>query len=469
VNHPKIIHTLLIFQTKEWLAEARKLCLQTFPSHFKLQITDNLVSAAELIEIQNMNFDLVIIEHLSKAQAMLKSFIALQSKAYFIVATPKEHAKILKLSISHLALIDTNAFAANLQVALVSIAQKDQFQVSGEHNTNTNTNSKQENADDFEFVSLPTENFIKTGAVIIDVYIRMPQGNYVRLYKIGDDLDNNDIRQLKKRGESFYQKIQKSTQVTSAIRPETTLKNLDQALDKDKLPFDQAAALFNQSIDQVRDLLQNGGFDQNAQMIAKKSIELAVRALGSKPRLATILKQLKDKSGDYIITHSFLVGQVACALAYQMQWPSSSTYLKLSLAAFLHDISLNSTDLALIDYLPDAESSGRFSHQDILALKMHPVKASELSRNFTEIPSDVDQILNQHHERPDGKGFPKQISGKAISPLAALFIIAHDMVHAMYKDETLTYQKFLHDRQDYYSVGQFKKIILKILGETSAA
>ena len=51
------------------------------------------------------------------------------------------------------------------------------------------------------------------------------------------------------------------------------------------------------------------------------------------------------------------------------------------------------------------------------------------------LPPDVDSIILEHHERPDGTGVPKQLTANQIKPLSSIFIFAHDIVDIIFSLE----------------------------------
>ena len=85
-----------------------------------------------------------------------------------------------------------------------------------------------------------------------------------------------------------------------------------------------------------------------------------------------------------------------------MGWESDTTFHKLTLAAFFHDITISKPELAEFETMEQANKIG--SRTDFLEVKGHPMAAAEVLRKFREIPPDVDVIVAQHHERPNGKG-----------------------------------------------------------------
>jgi HD-GYP domain-containing protein (c-di-GMP phosphodiesterase class II) len=176
-----------------------------------------------------------------------------------------------------------------------------------------------------------------------------------------------------------------------------------------------------------------------------------------------ILEDLKIKEGSYISGHSLMVANVGCALAYRAGWTSAPTLFKICLAAFLHDISLHHEVMARIRSMDEVRSVG-LDVEQVKELRLHPIRAGEYARQFSEIPTEVEQIVIQHHERPDGSGFPRGLNATQISPLGALFIIAEDLVHEALEDSGITVNSFFEKRAAYYSRGQFKKIATAVRG-----
>jgi response regulator RpfG family c-di-GMP phosphodiesterase len=75
----------------------------------------------------------------------------------------------------------------------------------------------------------------------------------------------------------------------------------------------------------------------------------------------------------------------------------------------------------------------------------------------------LEEILLNHHERPDGKGYPNAIPGNKIPPMACVFIVAHDLVD--YLQSGFAYpsiENFLKLNEKEYQAGNFRKIALAL-------
>jgi hypothetical protein len=97
---------------------------------------------------------------------------------------------------------------------------------------------------------------------------------------------------------------------------------------------------------------------------------------------------------------------------------------------------------------------------EIVRYRLHPLHAAQTAQTIDVLPPDVDQIILQHHEAPDGSGFPRGLTANRIHFLAAVFIIGEDLVHFLDDGEALetSLKDFLTWGEVRYQSGNFKKI-----------
>src|SRR5690606_5192267 len=147
-------------------------------------------------------------------------------------------------------------------------------------------------------------------------------------------------------------------------------------------------------------------------------------------------------------------------LAKQLEWISKQTMDKLVYAAVLSDITLAvRPELLMIRSRQELEASS-FSPEDRKLVLGHPKDAANLIKNyFKGAPPDTDALAYQHHEMPDGSGFPLGLRADKISPLSALFIVASEFSYYFIKDDEPTLDDFIlkcHSRFDFMN---FRKVI----------
>lgn len=240
---------------------------------------------------------------------------------------------------------------------------------------------------------------------------------------------------------------------------------LQKAAKVEKLSKEVAAEL-TQSLDSALAMGSKMGFNEEVQHMTKVNVLQTIAVVKKAPKLSEILDRIRAEKGKYISTHSMMLAHVACAFATKLDWTNDMTYQKLTLAAFLHDSPLQNHELAKLQTLRELEAaSQKFTPEEMKAFKDHPITAAATARGFHEVPPDVDTIIAQHHERPDGTGFPRGLNHLRIAPLASVFIVAHDFVQFLIAKEKMgeitpaLLDEFIRSHAVKYNQGGFRKVL----------
>ncbi|GAB3477173.1 hypothetical protein GCM10027340_04970 [Marinomonas epiphytica] len=110
--------------------------------------------------------------------------------------------------------------------------------------------------------------------------------------------------------------------------------------------------------------------------------------------------------------HLWRVSQFAYLVAKQSGL-SEAQAAQISLGGFLHDLGKIG--------IPDSilHKPGRLTEEEYAVIKTHPEVGFRLISDhpFAEVVKDA--VLN-HHERPDGKGYPNGVSGKQLTAMAKI-------------------------------------------------
>ncbi|MEN9722388.1 MAG: hypothetical protein RJB38_374 [Pseudomonadota bacterium] len=308
-----------------------------------------------------------------------------------------------------------------------------------------------------EFSEIRTGLLMAASPLPADIYIRLTPTKHLKLFREGDAFDEID-----------YDRYVHQKKVVHLFIHRTGLKafvdRLSQAVTlkiRTGMSATEATELSRDAHQTVRSLIMRWFPTQEATDLIKTDLMLTMQAIGKNPRLKDILKRVMENASAYLTVHSVALCQISCTLAKAVGWGSQTTFSKLHFASFFHDITVDDDELAMVDdKLKIDELKNTKGEETIIKYLAHGSKAAELSRQFNEVPPDVDQILIQHHEKPDGSGFPRKINHMHIAPLSAIFIIAHDMVDEICKNGyTFDFGGFVQTRQKKYSSGYFKKIM----------
>jgi response regulator RpfG family c-di-GMP phosphodiesterase len=314
-----------------------------------------------------------------------------------------------------------------------------------------------------EFCRIRIASLRKMSALVSDLYIKLSEDKYVKIANDGDTIDPDDFNRLSdKKIEYLYLRRENA---------DLFLKNLT----KEVLSYIHAKTCprsetfkMSENLQQiVYDLGQELGFTTEVQALANSNVELAVSVIEQTSSLNTLLKDLLVEPDNYLCSHSVALAMVSTGLAIQMNMESGNNLFKLALAAFLHDMVLDRQTMTAIgfneEYLSDALGSGE--GQSIKFLD-HPLEAAFIVAQFENVPPQVDTIIAQHHESPDGVGFPKGLNHSRIFPLAGIFIVAQDIVAYMWKKKKeggeFDVEGFLKKQGRRYDLGYFRKIAMNI-------
>src|SRR5690606_8713205 len=152
---------------------------------------------------------------------------------------------------------------------------------------------------------------------------------------------------------------------------------------------------------------------------------------------------------------------IGIAISSKLEWKTDHTNRKLILAALFHDITIKNQEIAKIPSLEVLKSSEfviSFSEEDRKNYEAHPIEAANLVKEFAEIPPDVDRVILEHHELPDGTGFPRRLNHQRINPLSAVFILSHLIADEIYYEMGKIDINYFLDSKTDFSRGNFKPV-----------
>ncbi len=101
--------------------------------------------------------------------------------------------------------------------------------------------------------------------------------------------------------------------------------------------------------------------------------------------------------------------------------------MNLAQSALLHDIGMTRIPRSII------EKKGALSEEEMKAMRSHTVHSYRIITKELGLSEEVGRVVLLHHERWDGKGYPKGITGKEI-PVASRIISVADAYEAMIRD-----------------------------------
>lgn len=131
------------------------------------------------------------------------------------------------------------------------------------------------------------------------------------------------------------------------------------------------------------------------------------------------MSELRDP---YTSGHQKRVSQIACAIAEEMGLPEEKIS-GIRVAGLLHDVGKIQVPAEILS------KPGKLNDSEFGMIKSHATSSYEILK-AVEFPWPLAEIVAQHHERIDGSGYPKGLSGDQILVEARILAVA-DVIEAM--------------------------------------
>lgn len=296
-----------------------------------------------------------------------------------------------------------------------------------------------------------------------NLFIKIGADRFIKISHEDDDTNVLDIQKYKSKGINYlYLNRETALWVINQIQ-----NQIDIFLKANNFRFvlrgasDTPEKRFENKILRIDDEVH---IDKDFKESIDKAVERIRAAVEKESKIEDYLKVLKEKQDQYaLFTQKMnLTSLISCVLAKQLDWISKTTMDKLVYASVLSDITLAvRPELLKIQNVHEFEKiKHTLTEEDQKIFLSHPKDAGNLiKRYFTSAPPDTDALAYQHHELPDGSGFPQGMRAERISPLSALFIVATDFSFYFLKDDEPTMDDFLLKCHSRYDFVNFRKVI----------
>lgn len=203
----------------------------------------------------------------------------------------------------------------------------------------------------------------------------------------------------------------------------------------------------------AKQFMRNFGVNKEAVDALKAANEKALNMVREAPGILAFVKRFRGKCSEEYLK-SCLTNFLVAKVLEKFPWKSQQIIQKTMFAGMLCDVTL----------LPDDfEEVRRFERgEDAISdrVRQHASEVSQMLRKRKElIPMESITIIEQHHERPDGKGFPLGITLSRFNQLSAIFIVSQRFIEKL-ADHHFDFVKrtdILRSLREVYVGGPFDK------------
>jgi putative nucleotidyltransferase with HDIG domain len=125
------------------------------------------------------------------------------------------------------------------------------------------------------------------------------------------------------------------------------------------------------------------------------------------PRVRSLVLQLAERD-DSTAEHTRRVALLAARVGEELRLPAA-TRRHLAVGGLLHDIGKLSVPLEIL------QKPGALTNEEYTEIKRHPWAGRRLLEELGGFPKTVRDLVSDHHERLDGKGYPRGLTAAELS------------------------------------------------------
>lgn len=326
-------------------------------------------------------------------------------------------------------------------------------QLTAEEIKNVNERIKEKKLIMDDFMQVRLKRLFTLDYAPADIYISLSDKKFLKIFNNKKPIENEVIdRYIEKKVKYFYI-LKKDYGSFLACLVRMVIGKLKSNKIIQTTRFGGELAAYELVLNQASAI----GLSDNIIELGKEVIDLSIDFILADNNLADYFKNILSKK-NFLAEHSLLTSYVASKMALEMDWKTEATLKKISLGCMLHEVGIKEPFLAKHRIIDD-ELTSKLKPEELEEFKNHPHQGAEIVKKCKNIYPDVDSIIAQHHELPDGSGFPRGLHATNIAPMSCLFIMAEDFTHRinnMMPDE-LDIAKIKEEFEKTYDKGNFKK------------
>jgi hypothetical protein len=209
------------------------------------------------------------------------------------------------------------------------------------------------------------------------------------------------------------------------------------------------------ALETVKTVINQLGIDPETVKLLKTINTRAMSLLQESPSIFVFIKEFKKNCSEEFLL-SILTNYVMSLMIDKFPWKSDQVKEKGALASLMCDMTLKPNDFRELKEWK--KGGGELADR----LKRHPADvADKLKYNRLLIPIETITIIEEHHELPDGTGFPHGVTGNRINQLSAIFIVSQQFMERLH-DAQYDYEQrvvILNDIRERYNSKMFYKAI----------
>lgn len=305
--------------------------------------------------------------------------------------------------------------------------------------------------DDKKYCRVPARIISKYGDNIpFDIYLKLSDSKIVRVGPKDGNVSDIVEKYLAKGACSIYALEGDYNSFLKTIQESLKNKFFDSSLTSEKTQ--DLSAAFEMS----KESLQKIGLTKESIALAKEVTKKSMKLIQEQPSIYDFFREFKNNCAPEYI-NNVLVAYTALTILEHFEWSTDQMKEKMSLATMLRDVMLEAEDFKEVKTFYQNHQHDHLSER----VKNHPIHTANTLQagRGNWIAHEVCTIIRQHHELPNGAGFPAGLTLHNITPPSAIHIVADHFIFLMIENNfDLQSKRGIFEKlEKIFPSGHFKK------------
>ncbi len=309
-----------------------------------------------------------------------------------------------------------------------------------------------------QFVGISLQTLLNIRSVIHPLFIRLSDDKYVKFINSGVEITLEDFEKFKQKG---IQNLFVERKHFAEFIHQFKKKVLGGMLFKGIHAKPHEALELTASVhDVVLGAVRAFGISNDTEELAKKNITFVRDLIQNQSELSSLVDWAKFTQQDYTCAHSILISYLTTEVANSLKLTTPHATDVLALAAFFHDISLDNHQIKNESRFIKALSlNSKINKNDLDTVKTHTEGSVAKLKEWLLCPEELIRVVHEHHEKPNGSGFPEGKNDLQIGELSTCFIVCEDLAQSFLelKDKS-SVEDYFKSQSTIYTKGLFKQV-----------
>jgi hypothetical protein len=273
----------------------------------------------------------------------------------------------------------------------------------------------------------------------------------------GDEINVDVLKNLRKKGQHYiYQDAE-----AYKLFMNSKFKNIKSKLKDASVSDEKKVQLQLATIKEVQNAVKLMGISDTVINVTNDVVDSVEDMIKGKVNLRSIVKDLLSHKSSFF-TRSSIMNYLLGSMTMKLGWDTKSTLKKLVFSSVFCDFAFDDSQGEIANILTlDDPRIANLNKTQLNILKSHPEIAAAKISKMEGMLVDERAIIANHHEKPDGSGFPKGLGSTKIPPLSCAFILAYDFTIKLINDSSdptsINTKELLEALGEDYRKGGFEK------------